>query len=77
MRRQVNNKEQNEWARRRALVELIELWARIAGTLLDAGVIDESLPIADRQAYEAELRVRNQHIELVMQDVRKIITGIL
>jgi hypothetical protein len=73
----VNNKEQNAWARRRAQVELVERYARIAGILLDSGVTERSLPVAARQAREAELDALNQRIEIVVQDVRKIIAGIL
>ena len=73
----MNNKEQNEWARRRALVELIELWARIAGTLLDAGVIEKSLPIADRQAYENEFHALNQRMEQAIRGLREGLAGIL
>jgi hypothetical protein len=73
----MTNMEQNEWARRRAQVEMIEKWARIAGTLLDAGAIEVSLPITERQAYEAELRMLNPRIDQVVRGIRETFAGIL
>ena len=73
----MNNKEQNEWARRRAQVAVIEQYARIAGTLLDAGVIEKSLPIADRQAYENEFHALNQHLEMAIKGIRETFAGVL
>ncbi len=71
------DKQNNEWARRRAQVNLIERFARIAGVLLDSGTIEKALPIADRQAYEAELHALNQRMEAAIKEVRDTFAGIL
>ncbi len=68
--------ERNEWARRRAQVGLVEQWARVAGSLLDSGTAEQALPIADRQAYEAEFHALNQRMEQALLIVRESIAGI-
>ena len=69
----------NEWARRRAQVALVERWARIAGNLLDAGAgaVEKCVPVADLQAYEGEIQALNQHLEMAIRGIRETFAGLM